>query len=88
MSEQASDQDKSSRALRRNLEFPCSKSQLQHPSCEERAGAAEQVYIPTAEAAVPAEGGTAHDAVPQPERWVLGRDWAGQGSRFTDMKVH
>lgn len=77
MSKQAYDQDKSSRALLHNLEFPFPKSQLQHPSCEERAGAAEQVYVPTAEATVPAEGGPAHDAVPQPERWVLGR--AGQG---------
>lgn len=71
------DQDKNSRALRHGLKSPLSKSQLQHPSCKERAGAAEQVYFPAAEAAVSAEGDAAHDTVPQPERLVLGRGQPG-----------
>jgi hypothetical protein len=35
------------------------------------------VYVATAEAAVPEEGGPAHDTISQPERLVLG--WAGTG---------
>lgn len=46
--------------------------QLQHTSCQEGAGSAEQVHIPAAEAGLFVEGGAADHPVSQPERCVLG----------------
>ncbi|EHB09995.1 Ankyrin repeat domain-containing protein 27 [Heterocephalus glaber] len=43
-------------------------SALQHPSCKERAGSAEQMLLAPAEAALLAKSGTAHYTVSQPER--------------------
>ena len=61
--------------------------QLQHPSCKEGTGSAEQMQLSTAEAGLFAEGGAADHPVSQPERCVLGQGAGGGPAAYGRMQT-